>query len=144
MSQSLPYKDLGFSNVDIEEVLNTSDDNDAGYILEVDLHIPDEIHDKLKEFPPCPELITPDVNMFSDYQKKLMTKNKTKISKKNTKSVPHLMDKKNYCIHYRNLKYVVGLAVEVKKVHNVISFKQSAWLNKYIDFNTEKKDKSKK
>ena len=53
------------------------------------------------------------------------------------------MDKKNYCIHYRNLKYIVGLGVEVEKVHNVISFKQSAWLKKYIDFNTEKRKQAK-
>jgi hypothetical protein len=144
MSQSLPYKDLEFSNVDISDVLNTSDDNDKGYILEVDLHIPEEIHDKLKEFPPCPEIMVPDVNMFSGYQKKLMMKNEIKISKKNTKLVPHLMDKKNYCIHYRNLKYVVGLGVEIKKVHNIISFKQRTWLKKYLNFNTEKKETSEK
>ena len=65
------------------------------------------------------------------------------MSKKNTKFVPHLMDEKKYCIHYRNLKYVVGLGVEIKKVHNVISFKQSAWLKKYIDFNTEKRKQAK-
>jgi hypothetical protein len=69
MSQSLPYKDPEFSNFDIDDVLNTNDDNDEGYILEIDLHIPEDIHDKLQEFPPCPEIMTPDVNMFSDYRK---------------------------------------------------------------------------
>ena len=70
MSQLLPYKNLEFSNVNIEDVLKTSDENEVGYILEVDLHIPEELHDKLEEFPPCPEIMTPSVDLFSDYQKK--------------------------------------------------------------------------
>ena len=47
----------------------TPDDNDKGYILEVDLHIPEDLHDKFKEFPPCPEIMAPSVDLFSDYQK---------------------------------------------------------------------------
>ena len=31
----------------------------------------------------------------------------------------------------------------VEKVHNVISFKQSRWLEKYISFNTQKRNKAK-
>ena len=53
------------------------------------------------------------------------------------------MDKKNYCIHYRNLKYVVGLGLEITKVHNIISFKQKTFLKEYIDFNTEKRKQAK-
>ena len=37
MSQPLPYKDHKFSDISIDDVLKTSDDNDEGYILEVDL-----------------------------------------------------------------------------------------------------------
>ena len=53
------------------------------------------------------------------------------------------MDHSNYCIHYRNLKYLVNLGVEIKKVHNIVSFKQKAWLKKYIDFNTEMRKEAK-
>ena len=53
------------------------------------------------------------------------------------------MDKKNYCIHYRNLKYVLGLGIEIEKVHNIISFDQKAWLKPYIDFNTDKRKEAK-
>jgi hypothetical protein len=60
MSQHLPYKDLKFDNdVELETILNTSDDSDIGYFIECDLHFPKEIHDKLKEYPPCPENIKP-------------------------------------------------------------------------------------
>ena len=53
------------------------------------------------------------------------------------------MEHKKYCIHYRNLKYIVDLGVEVSEVHNVVSFNQSPWLEKYIKFNTDMRKKTK-
>ena len=52
-------------------------------------------------------------------------------------------DKKNYLTHYRMLKFYVRHGMIVDKVHNIISFKQSRWLKKYINFNTQKRNKSK-
>ena len=51
-----------------------------------------------------------------------------KEDKKNIKLEPHLMDKDKYCIHYQNLKYCFYSGLQVTKGHNIISFKQSAWL----------------
>ena len=59
------------------------------------------------------------------------------------KLIPHLFEHKNYVIHYRNLKFVKELGVEIGDVHNVISFKQSAWLAPFIDFNTKKRQEAK-
>ena len=42
MSQLLPYKDNEFCDADLEDVLKTADDNETGYILEVDFHVPDD------------------------------------------------------------------------------------------------------
>ena len=52
-------------------------------------------------------------------------------------------DKKKYLILYRMLKFYVGLGMVVVKIHVVISFKQSKWLEKYINFNTQKRNKAK-
>ena len=41
------------------------------------------------------------------------------------------------------LKFFVRHGMSVEKVHNVISFKQSRWLKKYISFNTQKRNKAK-
>ena len=39
MSEYLPHKDLKINNnAELDTILNTPDDNDTGYILEVDLH----------------------------------------------------------------------------------------------------------
>ena len=70
MSQFLPNKELEFGDVELEDVLKTADDNEEGYVLEVDLLVLDELHDKLKEFPPCPEIMASDPDLLSDYQKK--------------------------------------------------------------------------
>ena len=62
MSEFLPYDDLRWNNnLSLEDVLTTEDDAEEGHIIEVDLHFPPEIHDRLKEFPPAPENIVPKV-----------------------------------------------------------------------------------
>ena len=59
------------------------------------------------------------------------------------KLICHWSDEKNYLIHYRMLKFYVRHGMIVEKVHNVISFKQSKWLEKYISFSTQKRNKAK-
>ena len=49
MSQYLPSKHLRFvDDITINEILETPDEHHTGYIVEVDLRFPKEIHDKLK------------------------------------------------------------------------------------------------
>lgn len=70
MCQPLPYDTVKFdNNVSLETILETPDDAAVGYIIEVDLTFPRELHDKFKEFPSCPETIVPDMELMSDFQK---------------------------------------------------------------------------
>ena len=56
MSQFLPCDEIKFEkDICLEEILNTSDDNEIGYFLEVDLKYPDNIKQKTNYFPFCPE-----------------------------------------------------------------------------------------
>ena len=48
-------------------------------------------------------------------------------------------DKKKYLIHYRMLKFYVRHG---RKVHERISFKQSKWLEKYKNFNTQRRNQA--
>ena len=41
-------------------------------------------------------------------------------------------NKKEYLVHYRNLKFYVRMGMIIEKIHKIISFKQSFWLKKYI------------
>ena len=58
---------------------------------------------------------------------------------KNKKLIYDWTDKKNYLILHRMLKFYVRHGMILEKIHEIISFKQSEWLEKYISFNTQKR-----
>ncbi len=101
MSESLPYGDVKFdTTVTIEEVLNTTDDNDIGYFVEVDISFPPEMHELVKQFVPLPENVIPQTEWFSEYQSDLMES--TNSHSKCHKLVAHLFEHKimSYIIVY--------------------------------------------
>ena len=52
MSQPLPYGEIrDDSNIDLEELLNTPDDSDIDYFIEIDLSYTDNIKIKPKKLP---------------------------------------------------------------------------------------------
>ena len=53
------------------------------------------------------------------------------------KIIPNLGSKTNYVVHYRNLQLNL-----LTKIHGVLKFKQSDWMKKYINSNTEKRTKA--
>ena len=140
MSQPLPYDNIKFEtdNVCLEEILNTPDDNDIGYFLEVDLEYPYSIRQKTKHFPFFPENKSISKDDFGPYMKSIMPKNY--VSHK--KLICDWTDKRNYLIHYRMLKFYIRHGMRVKQVHKIISFKQNKWLEKYIDFTTQQRNQS--
>ena len=82
MSQMLPYDEIEMwhGHPDkywnwLEEILNTPDDSDIGYFLEVDLKYLDKIKGKTKNFPFCPENKKIDPDKYNDYMKKIKPKN---------------------------------------------------------------------
>ena len=140
MSQYLPYDEIKFNNtVKLEDILNTPDDSDIGYFIEVDLTYPNNIKGKTKNFPftPVNKKINPE--KFNDYMKEI--KPDTYIQTK--KLICDFSDMKNYLVHYRMLKFYLRHGMIIDQVHNIISFKQSKWLEKYISFNTQKRNKAK-
>ena len=51
-------------------------------------------------------------------------------------------DKENYLVQYGMLKFYVRYGKIVDKVHEIISFKKSKWLEKYTNYNTQKRNQS--
>ena len=146
MSQMLPYDEIEMwhGHPDLymnwlEEILNTPEDNEIGYFLEVDLKYPDNIKEKTKHFPFCPENKKINPDKYNDCIKKI----KPKSYIKSKKLICDWTDKKKYLIDYRMLKFYVRHGMVVEKVHEIISFKQSKWLESYISFNTQKRNKAK-
>ena len=130
MSEPLPYDEIKFDkNVTLEAILNTPDDSNIGYFVEVDLIYPDNIKEKIKIFPFAPVNKKNIPDNFSDYMKEIKPDSYTQSSK----LICDWSDKKIYLIHYRILKFYVRHGMIVDEVHDIISFKQSRWLEKYIN-----------
>ena len=102
-------------------IKNYDEDNDRGYIFEVDVDYPKNLHD-LHGNLPLPE--------------------RMKI-KKCSKLVCNLYDKSNYVVHIRSLKQALDHGLILKKIHRVMHFNQEAWLKEYIDLNTELRKQAK-
>ena len=56
------------------------------------------------------------------------------------KMIPNLGNKTKYVLHYKDLQLYLSLIIKLIKIHIVLRFKKSDWMEKYIDFNTEKKN----
>ena len=75
--------------------------------------------------------------MLLKYCKKIANKYVMKIGDVK-KLIPNLGNRTNYVAHYRDLQLYLFLGMKLTKIHRVLEFKQSDWMKKYIDFNTEK------
>ena len=55
------------------------------------------------------------------------------------KLIPTLKNKEKYVLQYRKLQLYLDLGLKLTKVHRVLEFNQSPWLQQYVDFDTEKR-----
>ena len=76
--------------------------------------------------------------MLSKYCKTIADKYEIKVGDVKT-LIPNIGNKTNYVVHYRNLQLYLSVGMTLTKIHRVLEFKQSDWMKKYIDFNTEKR-----
>ena len=55
------------------------------------------------------------------------------------KLISYLGNKTNYVLYHKNFQLNLSLGMKLPKIHKVLKFKESDWIKKYIDFNTEKR-----
>ena len=80
MSGYLPYGGFKYlKSVDNFEVNSVSENNPIGYILEVDLEYPDELHVLHNDYPLAPEKLAISYDMLSDYCKKIANEFEIKV-----------------------------------------------------------------
>ncbi|XP_063420723.1 uncharacterized protein LOC134705941 [Mytilus trossulus] len=109
-----------------------------GFILEVDLEYPRELHDDHNEYPLAPEKLKVTNDTLSPYAEKPLDDLNLKGTS-TEKLIPNLHPKQKYVVHYRNLKLYLSLGMKLTKIYRVMTFEQRPWLKTYIDFNTEKR-----
>ena len=127
-----------FTNETVNRILNKSANSKHGYFLEVDLDYRENLHGYHNDYTMAPEKIKIENNLLSPYCSKIKKKYDIKSGDVN-KLVPNLMPKKNYVVHYRNLKYYLSQGLILTKVHRILEFKQSPWMKPYIDFNSQER-----
>ena len=110
----------------------------VGYILEVDLEYPDELHVLHNDYSLAPEKLTFSYDMLSDYCKTIAEEHEIKVGDVK-KLIPNLGNKTNYVLYYKNLQLYFSLGVKLTKTHRVLKFKQSEWM-KNISVLTLKKE----
>ena len=96
------------------------------------------MHNFHNDYPLAPEKFEISQNMVSNYCSNIEYEYGIKIGGA-SKLVPNLDNKSKYVDHYRNLQLYLSLGMKLTKVHRISKFKQSDWLKKYIDFNTDKR-----
>ena len=106
MSQYLPYSEFKWLNQkEISDFCSNSitKNSSIGYILEIDLEYPSELHDLHNAYPLAPEKLEISQNILSNYCFNIAKEYGIKIGGIN-KLVPNLGNKSKYVVHYRNLQ----------------------------------------
>ena len=116
MSQPLPTGGFKWVDVNPNEISELATQTDKGYVLEVNVSYPKELHNSHNDLPLMCERM--EINGVE-------------------KLVPNLRDKKNYIIHIQALNQVLQHGLRLDRIHRVIEFDQSPWLKTYMDFNTQ-------
>ena len=115
MSQPLLTGGIRWVDVKPNEISELANNRDKGYLLEVDIAYPRELHDYHNDLPfMCERMVIGGVE----------------------KLVPNLYYKKRYVIHIRALDQALKHGLVLERIHRAIEFRQSAWMKEYIDFNT--------
>ena len=127
------FKWLSYSEIKTFDLSKIQRDAARGYILEVDLDYPEQIHDQYEDYPLAPEKMSVKYDMLSPYQKEILRKAIKDCEKYQSveKHIINLKSKKNYIVHYRNLQLYLSLGMTLVKVHKILSFNQSPWLSEY-------------
>ena len=110
MSKKLPvnsFKWLDSNKINEDFIKNYNENNDKGYILEVDVKYPKRLHELHSDLP---------------FLSERMEVNKCK------KLVCNLFNKKKYVVHINALKQALNHGLKLKKIHRVIKFNKKEWL----------------
>ena len=129
MSQPLQTREfrwIGCDAWDLNKLVNMlSTEKNYGYLLEVDVKYPQELHDLHNDIP------------FMCSKMKVKGPRGAGASPHGVeKLIPNLYDKEKYVIHMRALRQALDHGLILEKIHRCIGFRQSPWMKEYIDFNT--------
>ena len=146
MSMALPHSDFKWMTDEEVERFDPMVDIDVngerGFILEVDLEYPEELHDAHNSFPLAPEKFVITEDDLSPYSKDCydaIYRTSESYYYAQEKLTTTFKDKKNYVVHGFNLHYYLSSGLKLKKIHRIISFKQANSIAGYVEYCTEQR-----
>lgn len=142
LSEQLPighFKWLNKEEINNFNIFDYGKTSDRGFFLEVDLIYPPRLHNKHNCLPLAANHIQITYEMLSSYQKALLEKSNINFVRNNRKLVPNFYEKKHYVTHYLALQFYIQQGLIVKKIHRILCFRQEAWIKKYVELNTVKR-----
>jgi hypothetical protein len=144
----LPVSHFNMCTDDIDW-LNVDTDGDVGYLLEVDLEYPPEIHDRTQHFPLAAENMDITHDMLSPQmiaQLRLLNSSRSNKLDAKMKTCKKLVgtcaNKYNYVVHFKILQFYLKQGMRILNIHQIVRFRQEAIYKDYIDFNTERRSNS--
>ena len=127
-----------------QNILDLRDDGEWGYLFEVDLRYPPELHASTADFPLAPESDFIGEDMFSSFMKSYYSAlcSQRNISCKYTPYRKLLLtqyDKERYVCHFSILKFYLEMGMQLVRVRSAIRFRQKRFVESYIRYNSERR-----
>ena len=133
----LPIKDFSIVEESLEYILQTDDKSEWGYILEVDLSIPEELQDYFADYTLAPSREVIGADKLSNEQIQMLGEMGVTSLPKVPKLVQTLDPKEGYVLHYLTLKLYIELGLRITKMINVLKIRQGRWMEPFVDLNTQ-------
>jgi hypothetical protein len=152
MSKLLPHSDFRWMTpaevaaFDPKRDILMDGNQEQGYILEVDLEYPEELHYAHNSFPLAPEKLNITEDILSPYSRACydaIYRVRETDSYEQEKLTATFNDRTNYLVHGFNLVFYMKMGLKLKKIHRILTFKQAASIADYVAFCTKKRKEAK-
>ena len=110
-----------------------------GYVAEVFIIMPQDIHDYTNPYPLAPNHMAVTQDHISPYSQRIREARGMTRTFKTKKLAPSLYPKDRYVVHLPLLKLYIELGAQLKKVYRVISYKEERIFAPYIDYLSEQR-----
>ena len=145
ISKFLPT--IGFAWIDLKgfDLSKYTSSSLKGCVLEIDLEYPKQLRELCNDCPLAPDKIEIKRGMLTETEYQLKIADLYNILIGNVEKFnPNFFDKEKLVLHLENLQLYLRIGLKLKKIRRVLDFNQSQWLKPYIEYNTQKGNRSEK
>jgi hypothetical protein len=137
------YKWMTTEDIEAKDWTQFNENANTGQILEVDLEYPQKYHLQHNSLVLAPHRMAINESHLSNFAKECLLQLRGTNHHSSEKLVSTFLPRKNYVVHAANLALYLELGMILTKVHRVLSFDQSNFLQEYIAFCTCKRAEAK-